>query len=167
MDNFDLTLEKDEQVIYKTKLHWIFYKTSFFSLVFGMFVLAALNFVDFFAGTILFGISVRTILQLFVFIFVSIGVIDSYLNYQSSFYMITTRRVIICSGWIVKNMRDILLSRIEGVEVRQTISGRIFNFGSIIIYGMGTCIDRLPLLPDPFGFRGKVQEQMSSVDTRF
>ena len=98
-------------------------------------------------------------MQLFIILFVTIGAVDTYLNYQASFYMITNRRVIISSGWIIKNTRDILLTRIEGVQVRQNITGRIFNFGSIVIYGMGTCVDRLPLLPDPLALGQKYKSR--------
>lgn len=166
MDNFDIILEKDEKVIFETRLHWIFFKTSLSSVLFGLIVLAVLQTVDFFSGTIFFGLSIRNVMQAFVFVFVSIGAIDSYLNYKSSSYMITSKRVIVSHGWIIKNMRDILLSRIEGVQVRQTIAGRFLNYGSIVIYGMGTCVDRLPLTPDPFGFRSVLQERMSLIDSK-
>ena len=164
MGNFDVILQKDEQVVFETKLHWIFFKTSLVSVLFGLLVLFVLQTVSFFSSLILLGVSVRSILQLFVILFVSVGALDTYLNYQASFYMVTTKRVIMSSGWIIKNMRDILLTRIEGIQVRQTLSGRFFNFGSVVIYGMGPCIDRLPLIPDPFGFRAKIQDQMSLID---
>ena len=166
MDNFDIILEKDEKVILETKLHWVFFKTSLSSVLFGLVVLAVLQTVDFFSSTVLFNLSIRNVLQVFVFIFVGIGALDSYLNYKYSSYTITNKRVIVSHGWIIKNMRDILLSRIEGVEVRQTITGRFLNFGSIVIYGMGTCVDRLPLTPDPFGFRSQLQESMSLIDSK-
>ncbi|MEE3003545.1 MAG: PH domain-containing protein [Pseudomonadota bacterium] len=166
MDNYDIIIEKDEDIILKINLHWIFFKTSLISIIFSILVIIVLQTIPFFSMPVFFGFSVRAIMQLFIILFVTIGAVDTYLNYQASFYMITNRRVIISSGWIIKNTRDILLTRIEGVQVRQNITGRIFNFGSIVIYGMGTCVDRLPLLPDPFGFRAKIQEQMSLLESK-
>ena len=53
-------------------------------------------------------------------------------------YAITNKRVISKKGLIVRNVAEMNLGSIEGVNLKQGIFGRIFNFGSINISGRGT-----------------------------
>ena len=168
MEDHGVILEADEQVVSVSRLHWIYFKGCLLTVLLSAFIVFVLYYSPVFSDLIIFGIKLKDILQILLFVFVLISCADSYLNYQSSFYMITNKRVIICSGWIIKSMRDIMLHRIEGVRVVQSLTGRVLNFGSVVLFGMGTCVDSLPLLPNPFVFRAKIQEYVnkkSSVTT--
>ncbi|MBT4804301.1 MAG: PH domain-containing protein [Legionellales bacterium] len=168
MEDYGVILEKDEQVISVSRLHWIYFKGCLLTFLLSSFVMFLLYYAPVFSDLIIFGIKLKDVLQTLLFVFVLISCADSYLNYQASFYMITNKRVIICSGWIIKSMRDIMLHRIEGVRVVQSLTGRVLNFGSVVLFGMGTCVDSLILLPSPFVFRAKIQEYVnkkSSVTT--
>lgn len=43
-----------------------------------------------------------------------------------------------CSGWISKTRIGIDLSNIESTHIHMPLLGRIFNFGSIMLYGRGS-----------------------------
>lgn len=164
MDNYVVMLEKDEKVIVEQPLHWIYFSGILAMFIVSGSVVLFLQIVDVFRFVIFMGFSLSFMLQVLLSLFVILNLLDSYLNYNASSYIITNKRVIVCSGWLMKNMRDIMLHRIEGVQVVQTIPGRILNYGSVILYGMGTCVDNLPLLADPFRFRAAIQEALHPPD---
>jgi uncharacterized membrane protein YdbT with pleckstrin-like domain len=160
MDNYVVILEKDEKVHLEQPFHWIYFTGILMTVLVGVGLVLFLEVTDMFRSTQFMGFSLRFLLQVVFSLFVLLNIADSYLNYRASSYIITNKRVIVSSGWLMKNMRDIMLHRIEGVQVVQTIPGRILNYGSVVLYGMGTCVDSLPLLADPFRFRAAIQEAL-------
>lgn len=69
------------------------------------------------------------ILSLFVLIS---GFID-YLRWNTEQYVVTDQRVIQIRGVLSKSVLDSSLGKINDVELRQSLIGRIFNFGTIEI----------------------------------
>ena len=50
---------------------------------------------------------------------------------------LTNRRIIAKSGLIRRNTIELKTNRVESLGVNQGILGRIFNFGSIVVKGVG------------------------------
>lgn len=72
---------------------------------------------------------------------------------------VTDERVIYKRGLIARDVGEIGIDRIEGVTVNQTIVGRIFNYGTITVRGMGIGeVDLPPLIAAPIAFRNAIQE---------
>lgn len=160
MDNYVDMFEQDEKVVIEQPLHWIYFSGIFITVIVSIAVMLFFHMTNLFSTIIFMGLSVRAVLQVLLVLFILLNIVDSYLNYRASRYIITNKRVIVCSGWLIKNLRDIMLHRIEGTKVIQTIPGRILNYGSVVLYGMGTCVDNLPLLADPFRFRATIQQAL-------
>lgn len=76
----------------------------------------------------------------------------------SSEFVITNKRIIMKTGLIRRQTFEINLSRVESVEVRQTVMGRIFNYGDIIIIGTGGSRGTFSCLADPITFRLTFQQ---------
>ena len=71
---------------------------------------------------------------------------------------VTTERVVYKSGVIARYVGEMNIERIEGVNVFQSILGRLFNFGSVVIHGMGVGQIILPaVMVDPVKFRRAVE----------
>ncbi len=66
-------------------------------------------------------------------------------------------------GFIRRKSLEVLLSKVEGIQVDQSILGRILGFGSVTIIGTGGTQDQFDMLKSPFEFRRKAQEQIASV----
>lgn len=60
------------------------------------------------------------------------------IRYFTTELVITNKRVIAKFGLISRYTIEINLQKIESIQVKQGILGRIFNFGSIIVSGAGT-----------------------------
>jgi len=90
--------------------------------------------------------------------------LSPYVQYVTSEYAVTNKRVIVKLGLISRRTLETLLPKIEAVSVDQTIMGRMFNYGSIIIIGTGGTRESFMNIADPLGFRRAVQEQTDALD---
>jgi hypothetical protein len=52
-------------------------------------------------------------------------------------YVVTERRVLVSSGVLVRSLGEITAHRIRGVEMRRTLLGSMFGFGSLAVHGFG------------------------------
>ena len=73
-------------------------------------------------------------------------------------FVITNRRIIIKTGFIARSTLEMNLSKIESVNVDQTVTGRILNYGSITIIGTGGTKETFHNISKPLSFRKAFQE---------
>jgi uncharacterized membrane protein YdbT with pleckstrin-like domain len=82
------------------------------------------------------------------------------LIYLTSEYAVTDRRVLIKVGLVQRRSMETLLSKIEAIEVDQTLAGRLIDFGTIIVTGTGGTREAFEYVADPLEFRRQVQSQI-------
>lgn len=70
---------------------------------------------------------------------------------------ITNKRLVYKRGLVARYVGEMNIDRIEGVNVLQGIWGRIFNFGNIMVRGMGVGELVLPPIEDPIKFRRAIE----------
>ncbi len=70
---------------------------------------------------------------------------------------VTSRRVIAKFGLVRRSTVELNISKVESIRVEQTVMGRIFGYGSIIVTGTGSTIDPIPFIANPIKFRQAVQ----------
>ncbi len=73
-------------------------------------------------------------------------------------FVITNRRIIIKTGIIGRETFEMNLSKIESVNVDQSIMGRILNYESITIIGSGGTKETFHKIAKPLAFRKAFQE---------
>jgi uncharacterized membrane protein YdbT with pleckstrin-like domain len=66
-------------------------------------------------------------------------------------------------GLFRRTSLEVLLNKIEGIQVNQSILGRLVGFGSITVTGTGGTKDPFHNIAGPFEFRKQAQEQIASV----
>ena len=94
-------------------------------------------------------ISLRALFTLFI-----APMIDRYTDE----FAITNKRVIIKTGLISRKTFEMNHSKIESVNVDQSILGRILGYGTIGIVGSGGTREVFPNIKNPLAFRKKFQE---------
>jgi uncharacterized membrane protein YdbT with pleckstrin-like domain len=159
-DNYiDQSLLPGETVVYRTHPHWIIF-TATIGWIIAM-LLALLVMPLFKIGHFTIGGSHPSYL---IFAYVGLlgatinGVI-AYIQYCTSEYGITNKRVIVKIGFIQRATLEILLPRIESIQIFQTVLGRVLNYGTIVIAGTGGSRDTFYNMPDPMRFHITAQEQ--------
>lgn len=71
---------------------------------------------------------------------------------------LTNRRVIAKFGFISRRTVELTLPRLESVQVRQGVLGRLLGYGSIILAGAGNPQAPIPYIADPLAFRRAVTD---------
>lgn len=150
MGYIDTNLLDGEQIVYRTRLHWIIYKWTALWLLLGIWIAAAKNGDGATGG-------------FFIFIALILGAL-TYGDYKSSEFGITNKRVLIKIGLIRTTSLETLLVKVEGIQVDQGLIGRIFNYGTIIITGTGGTHSPFKRISAPMDFRKRVQEQISLAE---
>lgn len=75
------------------------------------------------------------------------------IKYKTTELAITDRRIIAKFGWISRSTIELNINKVESIQVQQTILGRIFNFGTLIISGAGNPQAPIPNISNPMEFR--------------
>jgi uncharacterized membrane protein YdbT with pleckstrin-like domain len=152
----ETVLLKGEELIYAGQLHWIIFLPGLGSTLFGTFLCAltpkGLN------ETLMLGFMSEMRLYFLyaglVAIIIGISMLShAYVRLISTELAITDRRVIAKVGFISRMTFEIMLNRVEGANIDQTVWGRIFNFGSILVHGTGGGITPVDFVSDPLTFK--------------
>jgi uncharacterized membrane protein YdbT with pleckstrin-like domain len=69
---------------------------------------------------------------------------------------VTDRRVILKRGFIRRATMEMNLAKVESVDVDQTLSGRLFNYGNVTIRGTGSSFEILRTVDAPLKLRSTV-----------
>jgi uncharacterized membrane protein YdbT with pleckstrin-like domain len=163
MGYIDETLTDDEVVLYRTKPHWIIFTPALGWLFVSILILFLAPRYPFANVTLYGSYTFTDFLGLFALIIAIISGILSYISYQTSEYGITNKRVLMKVGFISRLALEILLQRVESIQVSQSVPGRIFDFGTIIINGTGGSKDPFPNIPEPLVFRRFAQQQLEEM----
>lgn len=151
-----------ETLIYAVRPHWIIFTSGGWAILFAFIIWIFAP--DGLAVPLFSKWDLRDLSGAVFFIVGMYWTIRAYIYYKTSEYGVTNKRVLIKVGWIERQSLELLLDKVEGVLVDQTITGRIFNFGAINIIGTGGTNDRFPFIPDPLLFRKMVQQQVESYE---
>ena len=149
MNYIDKILLSDEKLIYRSHPHWIIFFRPVISLLLAI--------CAFYWGLILLPDLAGLITLL--------SCLSALLVYYTSEFGITNQRVIIKLGFIRRYSFENALNRIEAVEVEQSILGRLLDYGTIRIRGVGGSAELFPAVPNPLLFRHKVQTQIERQRT--
>src|ERR1700732_2933486 len=69
---------------------------------------------------------------------------------------VTDCRVILKRGFIRRATMEMNLAKVESIDVDQTLSGRIFNYGNVTIRGTGSSFEILRTIDAPLKLRSTV-----------
>jgi uncharacterized membrane protein YdbT with pleckstrin-like domain len=145
-----------ERIVYRAKLHWTIFLTSIVVVLLGValgILLQVLEPAYSYAGAALAGVG----------LLLAIG---PAIQYISSEFAVTDKRVLGKVGFIERESDETLLSKIEAIAVDQGVIGRILGFGTVTITGTGGTQERFPRISEPLEFRRQIQSQIIALDER-
>ena len=79
---------------------------------------------------------------------------------------VTNRRVIAKFGLVGRRTMELNLSKLESIRVDQSVAGRIFNYGSVVVVGTGASLEPIPFIAAPIACRQAVQNAADHVQGR-
>jgi uncharacterized membrane protein YdbT with pleckstrin-like domain len=87
----------------------------------------------------------------------------AWIAYATTELAITNKRVIAKTGLIERRTVEMFLEKIESIQVDQSVLGRLFNFGSVVISGTGVHSAPFKSISDPLALR---KHFMMAADAR-
>jgi uncharacterized membrane protein YdbT with pleckstrin-like domain len=82
---------------------------------------------------------------------------------RSTELAITSKRLIAKFGIASTQSIEIRFDRIETVRVKQSLMGRILNYGDIVVTGTGSTFDPIPDISKPMQFRAALNDAMEAT----
>jgi uncharacterized membrane protein YdbT with pleckstrin-like domain len=76
---------------------------------------------------------------------------------------VTNRRVVIKTGLMSRKTIEMLLNKVESIEVSETTCGRMLGYGTIVMIGTGGTSDPFHQVAHPLEFRNQVQQQIEKL----
>ena len=74
---------------------------------------------------------------------------------------VTDRRVIYKAGFVSRHTLEMNRSKVESVDVDQTLLGRLLGFGTVMVRGTGGSFEPIPFIGDPLTFRSHITGRLS------
>jgi len=146
----DEILQPGEKVLYSTNAHWIFYLPA---IIAWIVTLVLLGTAVSFPPMALLGLASAAV----------IGIAALYFTIKGWFHRFTTetdvtdRRVVHKTGFINRHTFEIALDKIASVDVDQSIPGRLLNYGSVTIVGVGEGSTKtIDTIASPLAFRSAI-----------
>jgi uncharacterized membrane protein YdbT with pleckstrin-like domain len=144
----DEILQPGEKVLYSTNAHWIFYLPALAAWVVVALLLAAS--------------AVPTLTLICWAAAAIVAVLALYWTFKAWFHRMTTEtdvtnlRVVHKTGFIKRRTFEMALSKVESVDVTQSILGRILNYGDVTINGVGEGTQTIRTIAAPLAFRNSI-----------
>lgn len=162
MSYIDQTLGADETVFYRSKPHWIIFSGAVLWLLAAL-LIYAIGARFYFLNQIIFGYHLKNAVSLLCFLFAIYYGLIAYVIYISKEYGITNRRILVKAGLVSRSTLEILLNKVESIQVHQSILGRFLDYGSVVISGVGGSRDVFLNMPAPLKFRQAAQAHTEAL----
>jgi uncharacterized membrane protein YdbT with pleckstrin-like domain len=101
---------------------------------------------------------------LIVVILISLGSgFNIWLEYITSDFVVTNRRLIMKEGFFVRHMAETRLTAVSHVSVQQNLMGQLFNYGTVFINNFGGSSDQFTQISSPVAFQKNVHIQLDAI----
>ena len=105
------------------------------------------------------------LLAFFIFLMGLLGFAQMMVIKATTEIAVTNSRIIYKRGLVARYVGEMSVDRIESINVLQSIWGRVFGYGRLLIHGMGVGEVILPPIADPILFRKAIEKARSIPST--
>jgi uncharacterized membrane protein YdbT with pleckstrin-like domain len=151
-----------EQVIYQTRLHWV---VMLGNVLVGCLLLAGPGAALLYYATTQAGFEIATLhfMQWTGVALIVAGMLTIILGLvrrNATEMAVTNRRVIVKTGLVSRRTIEMLLNKVESIEVSETTMGRLLGYGAIVVVGTGGSTEPFRNIAHPLTFRSRLQQQI-------
>jgi uncharacterized membrane protein YdbT with pleckstrin-like domain len=165
MSYVESNLVPGESVIYETRLHWI---VMLGHVAVGCLLLVLPGALLFYYSQSHSGIAASNLylmeggavaLLLAGIIVILVGTVRR----NATEMAVTNRRVVIKTGLASRKTIEMMLNKVESIEVSETAFGRMLGYGTIAVIGTGGTLEPFHNIARPLEFRSQVQQQVEKL----
>ncbi|MGB6874427.1 MAG: PH domain-containing protein [Candidatus Acidiferrales bacterium] len=165
MSYVESNLVPGETVIYQTRLHWI---VMLGHIVVGCLVLGLSGVLLLYYALSQPGIETRTLHIMEgggVALLVAglVAILMGMVRQNATEMAVTNRRLVIKTGLASRTTIEMLLNKVESIEVSETAFGRMLGYGTIVVIGTGGTPEPFHKVAHPLQFRSQVQQQIEKL----
>jgi uncharacterized membrane protein YdbT with pleckstrin-like domain len=91
------------------------------------------------------------------------SILNSIIIFNTTDFAVTDTRIIAKTGFLRRRSLELMLTKVESILVNQSIAGRIFNYGVIVVVGTGGTKESFPYINDPMEFRKRINAQIAGI----
>jgi uncharacterized membrane protein YdbT with pleckstrin-like domain len=153
MSYVDRHLGAGEEVVFRTRLHPVILSGT---VVFAAFVLLATTLII--RHNDLPPETDRRIALVGALI-AAASLVPPLLRWRTSQFAVTNRRLLVKVGLLSVHTLEVLTSKVESIGVDQTMAGRLLDYGTLRVTGMGGSAEAFPLVAAPLALRDAVVRQ--------
>lgn len=166
------SLGDNEELIHIGKFHWMYTAEAFLSIMWGMIgsIIVIVGAVEIYRqlgylpqnfpwlDAINYLHPGIRIFSFLVFVFGLMKFAQMMIVKASTEIAITNTRLIYKRGLVARQVGEMSIDRIEGVNVLQSVLGRLLNYGRLAVRGMGVGEVILPPIENPIAFRQAIEK---------
>lgn len=149
MSYVDRQLITGERVVFKARPH----RVELFGPTLGALACTVL------VAAALFDVRLRVLVLLAAA--VGLSAAPAALRYLTTEYVVTNRRLCVRTGVFRVVTLETVLTKVGTIVVEQTLAGRVFGYGTVVVKGVGGSTDALPRIAAPELLRRKVHEALA------
>ena len=142
-------LQPGETIVYSTKLHWRVYIQAILLVIACIIIAGAAVATNDNQGI---SLAFRIAAVIFALLALSAG-LRAFIRRATTELAVTDHRVIYKSGLLSRHTIEMNRDKVESVDVDQSLLGRIFGYGTVIVRGTGGSLEPMRNIGDPLSFR--------------
>lgn len=140
-------LMSGEKLVYEAKLHVIVYLPPLLVQLLAL---------------ILFAVVPTDIVAVLVIVIAIMCTFWCVLIHGGRQFFLTSKRVIVKQGIIERKINELMLRKCEGIQVEQSILGRILNYGTLLVT-TGEATNSYKSIKKPIEFSTRINEQIDKL----
>lgn len=159
-------LMPDERIIYIGTLHWIvFVPGLIFTFVGGLVGFFSYDIVSHFVGPASAAMFSRGVGLIALVIAVAgfAMLLGAVVRQSATELAITNRRLIAKYGFISRSTFELMINRVTGANFDQSIAGRMFGYGTILVHGAGGDVSPFDVVSNPQLFQRALMDVLEHM----
>jgi uncharacterized membrane protein YdbT with pleckstrin-like domain len=165
MSYVESNLVPGESMIYETRLHWI---VMLWQIVLGCLLLGLPGVLLFYYALSQSRMESKTLHVMegggvALLVCGVVVILMGMVRRNATEMAVTNRRVVIKTGVVSRKTIEMLLNKVESIEVSETAWGRMLGYGTIVVIGTGGTPEPFHKVAHPLEFRSQVQQQIEKL----
>jgi uncharacterized membrane protein YdbT with pleckstrin-like domain len=165
MSYVESNLIPGETVIYETRLHWV---VMIWHIVVGCLLLGLPGVLLLYYALSQTGIDSKTLHIMeaggvALLVCGVVAILMGMVRRNATEMAVTNRRVVIKTGLASRKTIEMLLDKVESIEVSEPAFGRMLGYGTIVVIGTGGTPEPFHEVAHPLEFRSHVQQQIEKL----
>lgn len=162
MSYIEANLVPGEVVIYQTRLHWI---VMLGHCLLGLLLFALPGGILLYYASTLRSTDMKLLHVLqaagaALLVCGLIAIVLGVIRRNATEMAVTNRRVVVKIGLASRRTLEMLLNKVETIEVQETAFGRLLGYGTVVLVGTGGSTEPFEKMSHPLEFRSQVQQQI-------